>query len=88
MVSEEYVEAFLLLTAPDQAPRVESWLTSHGLSHQPIQVGLLVHGRREAFDAAFGTDLQRAELPMSVPVPPELSDAVSSIEIPAPRHYH
>jgi hypothetical protein len=88
MVSEEYVEAVVLLTAPDRAPRVETWLTSRGLSCQPIQLGLLAHGRRETFDAVFGTDLQRAELPLTIPVPPELSDAVSSIEIPAPRRYH
>ncbi len=88
MLSDEYVEAVLTIRATDQQERVERWLVAHGLRFMPLRLGLLVQGNRQAFDTAFGVDLQQARLPMSLPVPSELSDAVDSITIPAPRRYH
>lgn len=88
MVSEEYLEAVLTARKPGQLDRAEHWLGAHGLRFVPLRTGLLVQGDRQTFDAAFGIDLQRATLPMSLPIPPELQDLVASITIPAPRRYH
>ena len=88
MVSEEYVEAVLTATQPGQVARVERWLAALGLRYVPLRVGLLVQGDRRTFDTAFGVDLQRATLPVSLPIPAELADLVSAITIPSPRRYH
>ena len=87
-LSDEYVEAVLTVSASDRLDNVVQWLLSHGLRAVRIQVGLLAQGTREAFEAAIGVNLDGAHLPLSLPVPADLSDAVTSIVIPAPRRYH
>jgi len=49
-----------------------------------MRVGLLVSGTRAAFEEAFGVNLAGVELPVSLPVPSELDEEVSSIAIPRP----
>ncbi|MFN8512583.1 MAG: hypothetical protein U0232_26710 [Thermomicrobiales bacterium] len=88
MISEQYVEAIATLRAPADATRVAQWLSARSLRSQRIQVGLLVQGDRHAFEAAFGISLQQTHLPLSLPIPPELHGAVTTITIPSPRRYH
>jgi hypothetical protein len=88
MVGDEYVEAVLTLRAGEHEQRVVDWLSAHGLGSLPMRSGLLVQGTRQAFDAAFGVHFEQAHLPMVLPVPAELRDAVDTITVPAPRQYH
>lgn len=87
-VSDDYVEAVLTVSTPDHLGLVEQWLQSHNLNAIRIQVGILAQGTRQAFEAAFGVKLQGEQLPVSLPTPAALADAVQSISIPPPRQYH
>ena len=73
-MSEDHVEAILLWSAQGPSPAAERWLSDRGLAVTPMQAGLLVSGRREAFEAAFGLSLAGRDLPVSLPVPVPLGD--------------
>lgn len=84
---QDHLEAMLLWSASGPSSVVERWLAERGLQVMPMRAGLLVTGSRETFESAFGVDLEAQELPISLPVPNALRDAVAAISIRRPPDY-
>jgi hypothetical protein len=86
-VSQEYVEAILVWSSNGPSPTVNQWFADHNLQTLPMRQGLLVSGTRQQFRTAFQVMIDLEALPISLPIPPELGDFVSSITVPSPPHY-
>jgi hypothetical protein len=85
MMEGSYVEAMLDIRNGASALPVKSWLDEHRLTWRPMSAGLLMSGRQEDLEAAFGVSLEGAHPPVELPIPQELRDHVASITIPRPR---
>ena len=87
VMSEDHVEAILLWSAEGPSPAVERWFSDRGLAVTPMRAGLLVSGSRKVFERVFGVTLAGRDLPVSLPVPAPLGDAVAAISIRRPPDY-
>lgn len=87
-MSQDHIEAMLVWSASGPSPDVERWLADRGLEVMPMRAGLLIAGRREIFETAFGVDLEGRQYPISLPAPDAIRDAVTAISIRRPPHYN
>jgi hypothetical protein len=85
MIGSPYVEAILEWGQSGRDAAAEDWLVARGFQLLPMRAGLLLTGSRAAFEGAFGIDLEHVELPVRLPVPDDLGEAVASVTIPVPR---
>jgi len=81
-MNNDYIEAILIWSPRGLKSSVEKWFASRSLQTIPMRSGLLVTGNRIAFEEAFGIRLSDMEPPVNLPVPSDLTEAVSSIVIP------
>ncbi len=83
----DHLEAMLLWAkaGPDRA--ADHWLAERGLTVLPMRQGLLAAGDRATFEKAFDVTLEGREMPIALPVPEALRDAISAISIRRPPAY-
>ena len=86
-MAQEYFEAILIWTQSGPSPAVAQWMAERGLQTRSMRQGLLISGERATFEFAFQVELDLESLPLSLPVPDELREAVASITIPKPPDY-
>ena len=85
IVDPDFIESILVLNERGSSERVQQWFIDRGFNVTPMRAGLLISGPRATFETALSVDLEDVELPVDLPIPPEVREHVSSFGIPRPR---
>ncbi len=85
--TSDHLEAMLLWSDAGPDRSADGWLAERGLTVMPMRQGLLATGDRATFEKAFDVDLEGRALPIALPVPHALRDAVAAISIRRPPAY-
>jgi len=87
-MNSKYIEAIAVTKPNADRHGVEAWLTSHGFTVTPMRAGMLCAGAATLFESVFSVNVDQAELPLKLTVPPALQNDVVTFEIPKPPTYH
>jgi hypothetical protein len=80
-----YAEAIVAVISDAERSKVQTWFERRGFQTIPMKMGMLVTGDQEVFRQLVTVNSEdisaRAGQDVSLPIPAEIADAVSSITI-------
>jgi hypothetical protein len=83
----QFAEA-IAIVPDDWRSEARNWFERAGFQVTSMRAGMLISGSGQLFQTVFGTDMERGDRDIALPIPEDLRNKVGSIVIRRPPSIH